>query len=236
MSIDFFNNIDLLTKFSHFGGNMQRFFRMSFLAVLLCIFFGQEGYAQLPTAYVSGSIAPGEVRVFQRDSIYIINKKLVVGGTLIIEPGTTVKFLDNGCLIDSTGGRIIADGFARITYDQTAVPDPVSTYPATAGGFGYADMRYFFYDDGTKSTLSVNTRRDPTVHPSKYNHIFNVVIDTVARKIVNLDPNMLEMEAGKMVSFYWGGAMVGRFIGSAVQRKIKPGTVLGFNAIWPLYL
>jgi predicted outer membrane repeat protein len=191
MSIDFFNNIDLLTKFSHFGGNMQRFFRMSFLAVLLCIFFGQEGYAQLPTAYVSGSIAPGEVRVFQRDSIYIINKKLVVGGTLIIEPGTTVKFLDNGCLIDSTGGRIIADGFARITYDQTAVPDPVSTYPATAGGFGYADMRYFFYNDGNKSTLSVNTRRDPTVHPSKYNHIFNVVIDTVARKIVNLDPNNL---------------------------------------------
>ncbi len=39
-----------------------------------------------------------------------------------------------------------------------------------------------------------------------------------------------ESEAGKMVSFYWGGAMVGRFIGSAVQRKIKPGTVLGFNA------
>lgn len=40
-----------------------------------------------------------------------------------------------------------------------------------------------------------------------------------------------ESEAGKMVSFYWGGAMVGRFIGSAVQIKIKPGTVLGFNAL-----
>jgi FHS family L-fucose permease-like MFS transporter len=38
-------------------------------------------------------------------------------------------------------------------------------------------------------------------------------------------------QAGKFVSFYWGGAMVGRFIGSAVQRKIKPGYVLGFNAI-----
>ena len=34
-----------------------------------------------------------------------------------------------------------------------------------------------------------------------------------------------------MVSFYWGGAMVGRFVGSAVQRRINPGTVLGFNAI-----
>jgi len=58
----------------------------------------------------------------------------------------------------------------------------------------------------------------------------------LVKYFVNLDSNMLEMEAGKMVSFYWGGAMVGRFIGSAVQRKIKPGTVLGFNAIWPLYL
>ncbi len=53
----------------------------------------------------------------------------------------------------------------------------------------------------------------------------------LVKYFVNLDPNMLEVEAGKMVSLYWGGAMVGRFIGSAVQRKIKPGTVLGFNAI-----
>lgn len=48
---------------------------------------------------------------------------------------------------------------------------------------------------------------------------------------VYLDPSMAEVDAGKMVSFYWGGAMVGRFVGSAVQRKIKPGVVLGFNAI-----
>lgn len=53
----------------------------------------------------------------------------------------------------------------------------------------------------------------------------------LVKYFVSLDNSMLEMEAGKMVSFYWGGAMVGRFIGSAVQRKIKPGTVLGFNSI-----
>ena len=43
---------------------------------------------------------------------------------------------------------------------------------------------------------------------------------------------LAEAEAGKFVSFYWGGAMVGRFIGSAVQRKVKPGYVLSFNAIF----
>ncbi len=48
---------------------------------------------------------------------------------------------------------------------------------------------------------------------------------------LTLDPSMLEVDAGKLVSFYWGGAMVGRFVGSAIQRMIKPGTVLGFNAV-----
>ena len=38
-------------------------------------------------------------------------------------------------------------------------------------------------------------------------------------------------QAGKYVSFYWGGAMIGRFVGSGVQRKIKPGLVLAFNGV-----
>ena len=42
---------------------------------------------------------------------------------------------------------------------------------------------------------------------------------------------MAESEAGKYVAFYWGGAMVGRFIGAAVLRKLNPGKVLSFNAI-----
>jgi FHS family L-fucose permease-like MFS transporter len=47
---------------------------------------------------------------------------------------------------------------------------------------------------------------------------------------------LAEADAGKFVSFYWGGAMVGRFIGSAVQRKIKPGYVLSFNAVFACIL
>jgi FHS family L-fucose permease-like MFS transporter len=39
-----------------------------------------------------------------------------------------------------------------------------------------------------------------------------------------------EHVAGRYLSFYWGGAMIGRFIGSAVLRKVKPGHVLAFNA------
>ncbi|AMK78487.1 MULTISPECIES: L-fucose:H+ symporter permease [Methylomonas] len=42
---------------------------------------------------------------------------------------------------------------------------------------------------------------------------------------------LAEQDAGKYVSFYWGGAMVGRFIGSAVMQKVHPGKVLAFNAL-----
>jgi FHS family L-fucose permease-like MFS transporter len=38
-------------------------------------------------------------------------------------------------------------------------------------------------------------------------------------------------EAAKYVAYYWGGAMVGRFIGAAVMQKIPAGKVLAFNAV-----
>jgi MFS transporter, FHS family, L-fucose permease len=37
-------------------------------------------------------------------------------------------------------------------------------------------------------------------------------------------------EAGRYLSFYWGGAMVGRFVGAAAMRYIAPGKALAFNA------
>lgn len=42
---------------------------------------------------------------------------------------------------------------------------------------------------------------------------------------------LAEQDAGKYVSFYWGGAMVGRFIGSAAMQKVRPANALAFNAI-----
>jgi FHS family L-fucose permease-like MFS transporter len=37
--------------------------------------------------------------------------------------------------------------------------------------------------------------------------------------------------AARYVSLYWGGAMLGRFVGSSVLQKVRTGTVLGFAAI-----
>lgn len=39
-----------------------------------------------------------------------------------------------------------------------------------------------------------------------------------------------ESQAAHYVAYYWGGAMVGRFIGAAVMQKVRPGYVLAFNA------
>src|SRR5581483_9346615 len=47
---------------------------------------------------------------------------------------------------------------------------------------------------------------------------------------------VLAVLAGGMVSFYWGGAMIGRFAGSAVQRIIQPGTTLAACALGALLL
>jgi FHS family L-fucose permease-like MFS transporter len=59
---------------------------------------------------------------------------------------------------------------------------------------------------------------------------------TIGSFMVNylMDPhigNLAENTAGKYVSFYWGSAMVGRFIGAAVLQRARPQLVLASCAI-----
>src|SRR5580692_10220049 len=42
--------------------------------------------------------------------------------------------------------------------------------------------------------------------------------------------NVSVLVAARYVSYYWGGAMVGRFVGSAILQKVRTGTVLGIAA------
>jgi FHS family L-fucose permease-like MFS transporter len=48
--------------------------------------------------------------------------------------------------------------------------------------------------------------------------------------------NMTDLSAGKLIPVYWGGALIGRFIGSAVLRVVSPGKVLAFNALGAILL
>ncbi len=45
-----------------------------------------------------------------------------------------------------------------------------------------------------------------------------------------------EQAAGKLIGLYWGGAMIGRFIGSGVLRLVSPGMVLGSVSVGAIAL
>ena len=47
---------------------------------------------------------------------------------------------------------------------------------------------------------------------------------------------LTDQSAGKQLLFYWGGAMIGRFIGSAVLRTVSPGKVLAGVAVGAIVL
>jgi FHS family L-fucose permease-like MFS transporter len=48
--------------------------------------------------------------------------------------------------------------------------------------------------------------------------------------------NMAQAQAANYVAFYWGGAMVGRFIGAALMQKIAPRTLLATAAVMDMLL
>jgi len=45
-----------------------------------------------------------------------------------------------------------------------------------------------------------------------------------------------EATAANYVALYWGGAMVGRFIGSVLMTRVSPGFLLGIHAILAVLL
>jgi len=50
--------------------------------------------------------------------------------------------------------------------------------------------------------------------------------------VMSLTPKV----AGDKVAFYWGGAMVGRFVGAWLLNKFNPGRLLAFNAVGAIVL
>jgi FHS family L-fucose permease-like MFS transporter len=64
---------------------------------------------------------------------------------------------------------------------------------------------------------------------------------SIGSLIVNylMQPHVMGLEeqaAGKLIGLYWGGAMVGRFIGSAILRVVNPGLVLAMAAMGAIAL
>jgi FHS family L-fucose permease-like MFS transporter len=53
------------------------------------------------------------------------------------------------------------------------------------------------------------------------------------QSVVNLDP---KGKLGVLLTFYWGGAMLGRFIGAGLMRRLQPSLLLGIFATMALAL
>jgi len=164
---------------------MKRYIRLCLLTVMTLGFFAFSSVnSQAQDLVLQGTLPADEVRVLLKGNNYRVYLEYVIEGTLIIEPGAEVQFQDNSRFIVAAGGRLIADGFATLA--RGTYPTNVTT---TYQEHGYADMRVFLF--GNLATLKAEGmgRRERTIHPTKYNHIFNVAVDTVNRRLVNIrDP------------------------------------------------
>lgn len=128
---------------------MQRLLKALLLLVAF-VLIGEAAYSQArPIVQVSGRLPQGTLRVFVKDTLYQVAGSYVVSGQLLIEPGTTVEFLPNGRLIDSVGGKIIADGNLEAIWDRNTAALPVGT--------GYCDLAYL-----SGHLLSGNTKPEIT--------------------------------------------------------------------------
>jgi len=63
-------------------------------------------------------------------------------------------------------------------------------------------------------------------------------MNNIAKNILNTDLASLDKKAivGAFVTFYWSGAMIGRFIGSYLTKAYAPNKILGYFAICALLL
>lgn len=99
---------------------MQRF------VIALCLILGTLGFFRDANAQyikeVGGYIQPSQTVTFYSrtpgvsitDTIYRISGTLSISGKLVIQEGAEVHFLPHSRMIDSAGGKIIANGFAGL--------------------------------------------------------------------------------------------------------------------------
>jgi predicted outer membrane repeat protein len=178
---------------------MKRCIRLCLLSLFFVLFAYMGIYAKKNP--LSGTIGADSVRVILKSDTTFIDNPLIVKGTLIIEPGARIEFYDNSRIIVAAGGRVIADGFAKLA--KKSRPTQIGTATQIINTFteGYHDMKCFLYPiagpGGGPTQMTAGLvgsselgARERTIHPDKYNTIFNVAIDIANRRLVNIkDPN-----------------------------------------------
>lgn len=116
-----------------------------------------------------------------------------------------------------------------------------------AGIFSYIELPVISHEEPTESNKESANKNKPLIDGSawQYRHLVLGAIAifvyvgaevSIGSFLVSFfhDPTIAgleEHEAAKYIAYFWGGAMVGRFIGAAVMQKLPAGKVLAFCAL-----
>lgn len=63
-----------------------------------------------------------------------------------------------------------------------------------------------------------------------------VAIGSLLINVMEAAAGVTHLQGSRWIAFYWGGAMVGRFLGSAVMNRVQPSKYLMFNAFMAVLL
>ena len=106
--------------------------------------------------------------------------------------------------------------------------------------FAFARLPKISHADDGVPQLDAGTKGSALAHPHLLMGAIGIFLYvggevSIGSFLINFlgEPGIAAMTpatAAHYVSYYWGGAMVGRFIGFAVMRYVSPGKALAFNA------
>jgi FHS family L-fucose permease-like MFS transporter len=166
--------------------------------------------------------------------------------------GTTVAPTLGGILILS-GSVLSVTELAQLpeaqqlAYRATQAASVQGPYLALAGAllvlallFAFARLPKISHADDGALHLDASTKRSALAHPHLLMGAIGIFLYvggevSIGSFLINFlgEPGigaLTPAAAAHYVSYYWGGAMVGRFIGFAVMRFVSPGKALAFNA------
>ncbi|GAB3467996.1 sugar MFS transporter [Massilia terrae] len=142
------------------------------------------------------------------------------------------------------GGFLILSAAAHAAGPAAAVQKP---YLALAGAllllavlFAFARLPKIEHADDVDVHLDSATRSSVLSHPHLLMGTIGIFLYvggevSIGSFLINFfgEPNIAALapaDAAHYVSYYWGGAMIGRFIGFFIMRHVSPGKALAFNA------
>jgi FHS family L-fucose permease-like MFS transporter len=172
--------------------------------------------------------------------------------------GTTVAPTLGGMLILS-GAVLGASELAQLTpaqqnaYHAAQAASVQGPYVALAGAllvlallFAFARLPKISHADEAVPQLDTATRHSALSHPHLVMGAIGIFLYvgaevSIGSFLINFfgEPQigaLTPADAAHYVSYYWGAAMVGRFIGFAVMRYVSPGKALAFNAAGSILL